>query len=183
MLTSHWINCKSHAFVLSKSGQTALTRGNELCSSLHKQTHTPSLVHQTKVHFWTQVGRSDFRLSYRDQERLRFIAVESQDIFTTVLQLSLIWLVFHGLHSHRKWVWVRVTVFPQATYKAPGMHLDDTWSWRKRFIPPWRECWRRIIRDQVDLKLLEPITSMSRLYETASEAAVSHLLQGWQLLQ
>lgn len=57
MLTSHWIHCKSHAFVLSKSGQAALTRGNKLCSNLHKQTHTPSLFLYREVHSWMQVGR------------------------------------------------------------------------------------------------------------------------------
>lgn len=40
------------------------------------------------------------------------------------LQPSPIWFVFHDLHSHRKCFWVRVTVFPQVTYKVPSMNLD-----------------------------------------------------------
>lgn len=112
-----------------------------------------------------------------------FHCLESHDIFTMDLQLSPVWLVFHGLHSHRKWFWVRVTVFSTSNYEVHGMHLDNASKWRIRFIPPWRKHWRKITRAQVDLKLLESINDMSRPHEIASEADISHLLQGWQLPQ
>lgn len=61
-------------------------------------------------------------------KRLCFIVVESQNVFTTVLQPSSIWLMFHALHLYKKWVWVRVHSFftsnLQSAWHAFGKRME-----------------------------------------------------------
>lgn len=62
----------------------------------------------------------------RRQKRLCFTVVESQNVFTTVLQPSSIWLVFHGLHSYKKWFWVRAHSFFTSNLES-AWHAFGKW--------------------------------------------------------
>lgn len=140
-----------HLYCLSLGKQLSPEETSYAPVCINKPTHQAYFTRQNSPpkHRW---GDQTVGFPTRRPKRLCFIVVESQNIFTAVLQPSSIWWVFHGLHSYKKWFWVRVTVFSPATYKVPGTHLENGWKWRIKFIPR-RECWRRLIRNQVDLKL------------------------------
>lgn len=97
----------------------------EVC--INKPTHQAYFMRQ-KSPPKCRWGDQTVDFPIRRPKRPCFIVVQSQSVFTTVLQISSIWLVFHGLHSYKKWFWVRVHSFftsnLQSAWHAFGRHME-----------------------------------------------------------